>query len=78
MSTASLNHTIEERMEVVCCRGKHLGTVDHVVGDQIKLTKQDSEDGKHHLIPASLVGSVDIKVHLTKPCEEVKRAWTSE
>lgn len=73
MSTVSEN--IEEHMEVVCSKGMHVGTVDHVLGDQIKLTKNDSEDGQHHLIPASMVATVDTKVHLSKPCDEVKKTW---
>ena len=77
MSTAFLVDRIEERMEVVCSKGRHVGTVDHVLGDQIKLTKDDSEDGMHHLIPASMVATVDTRVHLTKSCDEVRRAWTS-
>ncbi len=77
MSTGAARK-IEEHMEVVCSRGMHVGTVDHVQGDQIKLTKSDSEDGTHHLIPSSLVASVDTKVHLSKPCDEVKATWKSE
>ena len=69
---------IEERQEVVDSTGEHVGTVDHVDGDQIKLTRRDSVDGKHHLIPASLVGSVDTKVHLTRTMDEVKAVWTTE
>jgi hypothetical protein len=68
---------IEKRMEVVCSKGKHIGTVDQILGDQIKLTKNDSEDGMHHLIPASMVATVDTKVHLTKTCDEVRRVWTT-
>ena len=78
MSTAMMADKIRERMEVVCSKGMHGGTVDHVLGDRIKLTKGDSADGMHHLIPASIVATVDTKVHLTKPCEEVRQAWTSE
>ncbi len=66
---------IEEHMEVVCSKGMHVGTVDHVEGNQIKLTKNDSEDGMHHMIPTALVASVDAKVHLSKPCDEVKATW---
>ncbi len=78
MSTATSHDNIKERMEVVCSKGMHVGTVDHINGDQIKLTKSDSEDGMHHLIPTSLVASVDAKVHLSKPCDEVKKIWKSE
>ncbi len=78
MSTANVGDQIKEHMEVVCSKGMHVGTVDHVLGDQIKLTKNDSEDGMHHTFPASLVASVDTKVHLSQPCEEVKKVWKSE
>jgi hypothetical protein len=78
MGTTTVSHNIEEHMEVVCSKGMHVGTVDHVQGDQIKLTKTDSDDGMHHLIPAELVSSVDTRVHLTKPCDEVKRIWKAE
>ncbi len=73
-----LTPKIEERQEVLDSRGAHVGTVDHVDGDQIKLTRRDSADGKHHLIPASMVCSVDTKVHLTKTFDEVKEIWTTD
>lgn len=66
---------IAEQMEVVCCQGGHVGTVDHVEGDQIKLTRQDSPDGAHHLIPTAIVAMVDTKVHLTKSGDELERLW---
>lgn len=69
--------SIRERMEVVGSCGNKLGTVDHVEGEQIKLTKQDSPDGKHHFIPANWVESVDDKVHLSRDCGEAKREWTA-
>ena len=50
---------ITEHMEVVGSCGNHVGTVDHVEGDRIKLTKNDSEDGKHHYLPLSAIASVD-------------------
>jgi hypothetical protein len=78
MGTVTSHNRIREHMEVVCSKGMHLGTVDHVDGDQIKLTRRDSEDGMHHLIPTSLVASVDTKVHLSGPSDEVKKVWTSE
>jgi len=78
MSMASVSDNIKEHMEVVCSKGMHVGTVDHVIGDQIKLTKSDSEDGMHHTFPTSFVASVDTKVHLSKSCDEVKKVWKSE
>jgi hypothetical protein len=74
MASAATND-IREHMEVVCSANMHVGTVDHVEGDHLKLTKNDSPDGKHHLIPMQLVDHVDDKVHLTKHCSEVKQIW---
>ena len=69
---------VKEHMAVVCSAGGHVGTVDHVMGDKIKLTKNDSTDGKHHLFPASLVAKVDDTVHLSVTGDELKQAWTAE
>ena len=56
---------IKEHAEVVGEDGVHVGTVDHVDGDRIKLTKNDSpqtQDGqgaKHHYLPLGLVAEVE-------------------
>ncbi len=49
---------IREQMKVVGADGRHIGTVDRVEGDKIKLTKTDSSDGAHHYIAVSDVESV--------------------
>ncbi len=69
---------IREHMDVYGSCGNKLGRVDHVQGNMIKLTKNDSADGKHHFIPTSWVASVDSQVHLNKSCGEAKREWQSE
>ncbi len=63
---------IQEHAEVIGADGVHVGTVDHVDGDRIKLTKNDSaqtEDGqgaKHHYISLGLVAEIeDGKVRLS-------------
>ncbi|GJG87029.1 hypothetical protein tb265_22100 [Gemmatimonadetes bacterium T265] len=67
---------IREHMEVVGSDGQHVGTVDHVNGDQIKLTRKDpAAGGEHHLIPTSLVASVDVQVRLSQPAEQVRGSW---
>lgn len=67
---------IREHMEVVGSDGKHVGTVDHVQGEQIKLTRKDpAAGGEHHLIPTSLVQSVDTQVRLSQPAAQVRGAW---
>ena len=54
---------IREHMEVIGADGVHVGTVDGIEGDRIKLTKKDSGEGSHkghhHYIPASLVAEVE-------------------
>jgi hypothetical protein len=60
---------IKEHMEVIGADGVHVGTVDHVEGDRIKLTKKDSgaevegaegsHAGHHHYISLGLVADVE-------------------
>ncbi len=42
---------IQEHMEVIDAKGHHVGTVDSVDGEVIKLTRSDSDDGRHHFLP---------------------------
>ena len=53
---------IREHMEIIGKDGAHVGTVDRVEGDRIKLTKKDSATGHqdhHHFIDRQLVGAVE-------------------
>ncbi len=53
---------IREHMEVVGSDGQHVGTVDKVEGDRIKLTKKDDPDGSgqhHHYLAIGMVASVE-------------------
>ena len=54
---------IREHMEVIGADGVHVGTVDKVEGERIKLTKLDSGQGSHkghhHYIPSSLIAEVE-------------------
>ena len=53
---------IREHMEVIGADGVHLGTVDRVEGDRIKLVRADSGIGHeehHHYIPRGLVADVE-------------------
>jgi hypothetical protein len=55
--------SIREHMEVIGADGVHVGTVDKVEGQRIKLTKRDSGEGAHrghhHFIPLSLVAEIE-------------------
>lgn len=53
---------IKEHMKIIGKDGAHVGTVDRVEGDRIKLTRKDSgagHEGHHHYIDRQLVGSVE-------------------
>ncbi|MEO0030958.1 MAG: hypothetical protein RIS94_716 [Pseudomonadota bacterium] len=54
---------IREHMEVIGADGVHLGTVDHVDGHRIKLTRADSgigaHSGHHHYISLGLVAGIE-------------------
>ena len=53
---------IRDHMEVIGADGVHIGTVDHVDGDRIKLTRHDSgaaHEDHHHYIPRGLFAEVE-------------------
>ncbi len=58
-----MHEQIREHMDVIGADGVHVGTVDRLDGDRIKLTKADAgsggHQGHHHFIPVGLVASVD-------------------
>jgi hypothetical protein len=48
-----------EHMEVVDAAGQHVGIVDKVEGDRIKLTKKDALDPQHLFLDISQVAGVE-------------------
>ncbi len=72
---------IREHMEIVGSDGGHVGTVDKLEGDRIKLTKQDDPDGSHahhHFLPISAVESVnDNKVQLNMTADRARHFATT-
>ena len=50
---------IREHMEVIGPDGSHVGTVDHLDGDRIKLTRGSSSTGEHSYLPCSLVAGIE-------------------
>ena len=67
---------IRDHMEVFGADGVHVGVVDHLEGDRIKLTKNDPmAEGSHHFIPVDWIDHVDSKVHLTKDSGELASLW---
>lgn len=75
-----LHSLIKEHMEVVGSDGGHVGRVDHVVGDEIELTKLDLTAGlKHHMVPMSWVDRVEEDtVHLNLTKAAAKAAWRTK
>ncbi len=63
MTDSRFADQIREHMEVIGADGAHVGTVDHVDGDKIKLTKADSgeglHEGHHHYLPLSQVADIE-------------------
>lgn len=63
MDTSRFASQIREHMEVIDADGQHVGTVDELQGDRIKLTKSDSGmgggTGEHRYLPLSQVQGVE-------------------
>ncbi|MBX6373391.1 MAG: DUF2171 domain-containing protein [Acetobacteraceae bacterium] len=71
---------IREHMEVIGADGGHVGTVDRVEGERIKLTRGDrGAGGRHHWVPLSLVADVEGNaVRLSTTLERVPDFWETE
>ena len=73
---------IREHMEVIGADGVHLGTVDKVEDNRIKLVRADSgvaHEDHHHFIPRGLVAEVEgDKVRLTARADVVADLFEQE
>ena len=70
---------ISEHMQVVGSDGEHVGTVDHVERGRIKLTRNDpASGGEHHYIEPDQVRTVDDRITLDRPADEVRRSWQAD
>ena len=70
---------IKEHMEVVGSDGKHVGIVDHLDGDNLKLTHHDSQaGGKHHFLPLTAIASVGEFVTLSMTAADAESQWVAE
>lgn len=70
---------IQEHMPVVGSDGGHVGTVDHLEGQRIKLTRTDpSAEGKHHFIHIDSIAAVENgEVRLNRTATEAKDEWAT-
>ena len=54
---------VREGMEIIGADGVHIGTVDRIEGDRIKLTRRDSGEGSHknhhHFLSLGLVADIE-------------------
>jgi hypothetical protein len=54
---------VKEGMEVIGADGVHVGTVDRIDGNRIKLTRKDSgegsHEGHHHYLSEGLIAEVE-------------------
>lgn len=78
VTAAAIDTTqIRERMEVIGRDGQHVGVVDRVEGDQIKLARDDpAAGGQHHYVPVGQVES--IVVRLAQPADQARQQWEAE
>ena len=63
---------LKQHMDVIAAGGELIGKVDHLQDGKIKLTRNDSPDGKHHLVPLQWIDRIDTHVHLNKTLAEIK------
>ncbi|GAA5511471.1 hypothetical protein Dcar01_00181 [Deinococcus carri] len=62
-----------DHMQVKDKNGDYVGTVDHIEGDRLKLTKSGSADGQHHYVPLSSVESMDdVAVYLNVTQDQIQ------
>jgi len=66
---------IKAHMEVIGSDEQHVGTVDHVDGQRIKLTRKDSgSEGEHRYLDLSMVSSVqDGRVRLSCTADQARQ-----
>jgi hypothetical protein len=71
---------IQDHMPVVGSDGRPIGTVDHLAGDYIKLSRHDPEAaGIHRYLPlGAVVGLEGGVVRLSMPAMQVKQACLTE
>ena len=65
---------LKEHMDVIAADGEIIGKLDHLQDGKIKLTKNDSPDGRHHLVPLQWVDHIDAHIHLNLTLADIKAA----
>jgi short-subunit dehydrogenase len=67
---------VREKMQVYGADNVYVGTIDRVENGEIKLTRKDSPDGKHHFIALDAVeGALRNRVMLSQTSEQAQQMW---
>ena len=71
---------IREGLEIVGADKVHVGTVDALVGQLLKLKRSDpASAGTHHYLDLALVARIDgDTITLLVPAAEAKQRWSEE
>lgn len=71
-------HT-KHHMEVVGSDGVHVGIIDHLDGDRLKLINPDSNaSGQEHFLPLTLIAKVDGCVTLSVTAANALARWETK
>lgn len=70
---------IQEHMDVMGSDGGQIGTVDHLDGNRIKLTKSDpAAGGEHHYLDLDMVDEIrGGAVCMTATAEQCRQNWST-
>lgn len=70
---------LDEHMDVVGSDGESVGKIDHIKSDKIVLTKNDSPDGRHHVVGCSRFDRVeDGKLFLDQPASQIQQSFDQQ
>ncbi|WP_052352052.1 DUF2171 domain-containing protein [Deinococcus pimensis] len=75
-----MRQRITEHLQVMDEEGAHVGIVDKLEGDRIKLIKNDTNsDGQHHYVSLDQVASVDdVAVRLNGRLDDIRKNWQNQ
>lgn len=70
---------LTEHMDVVGSDNEPVGKIDHIKSDRIILTKNDSPDGRHHVIGCSRFDRVeDGRLILDQPASQIQQSFDEQ
>lgn len=70
---------LTEHMDVVGSDNEPVGKIDHIKSDRIVLTKNDSPDGRHHVIGCSRFDRVeDGRLILDQPASQIQQSFDEQ